>query len=434
MSDGSYAFTWPQFLPGDQSLLFAISEGQQLSRDGDIGLLSLDSGEYRTLIKGAYHPKYSPTGHIVFARNDTLWAVPFDAETNQITGDEAPLFDGVQHQSRLGAFAYDFSGDGLLVYLQGSDKYTGGSGSRAPLWLDRNGNEVRLNISLEQYWGARISPDGNQAAVVISDCENDDIWIIDLEREILSKLTFGAEFNGFPVWSPDGERIIYTSGDEEPGIYARAANGTGQPDLISKNDTAQYVDGISPDGEHLIVLSESSDNSDMYLLSLSGESFPQHFVTTPYNEDQADISPNGNFVAYRSDETGQYEVYVRTFPDPDGGRWQVSADGGRAPLWSHDGKELFFRTLDTAGGGFNVVDVETQAGFSFDNRRLLFSGTFAGGASNYDVSANSERFLAFRNQAQLQENSQNTSADATLTIVENWFEELKQITPAEPAD
>jgi serine/threonine-protein kinase len=437
-TDGT-SYRWPHFLPGGESLLFSIREQGFSFGDGDVGLLSLESGEHRTLIPGGYNPRYSPTGHIVFTRGDTVWAVPFDVASGEITGEESPLFDGLEHNSGPGAAIYDFSDDGLLVYLLGDDVNLGGNqDSRYPVWVDREGNEEPINVASANYWGPRISPDGKQAVVTVNDAGNNDIWIIDLERDTSTRLTLGENYEGRPFWSPDGNRIIYQGSHSQArangrGIYSMAANGTGSADLINTNEVATNLDAVSPDGEHIIALDSNRGESDMYVLSLVGESFPQPYVATAFDEESAEISPDGNYVAYVSDETGQDEIYVRTFPNPDVGRWRVSTDGGYEPKWNPDGNELFFHGDGSDFRSIFVVDIKTQPDFSTTQPRLVLSTdhVFIAG---YAVSVDGERFLMFKNEIQPSEAATGGARASRLAIVENWFEELKRIRPTEPAE
>jgi len=426
--DERITFKWPHFLPGGQFLLFTISDTAGNTSDGSIGLLDLASDEYRTLIAGAYNAKYSPTGHIVFARGDALWAVPFDLDSMQINGAESPLFDEVEHNKRTGDVIYDFSDDGSLVYLFGEDRDAGTPDHQIAVRVDRQGNEEPISIPPADYWLPRISPDGSQAVVTVFDANGSDLWTIDLERETSGRLTFGADTDTSPVWSPDGNRIIYASRNDGGGIFERAANGTGSPTLINRNSVAVFVKAVSPDGQRLVVSDTYQGESDIFHLSTEGETFPQPFVNTDYDEDHAELSPDGDFIAYRSNETGRFEVYVRTFPNPDDGRWQVSTDGGVDPRWNPDGTELFFRVPGgpTAASIF-AVDVPTDADFSWDEPRLLVERDYTAGAGKYAVAAGGERFLMFRPAARAEDDA----SGAKLAIVENWFEELKRMTPTE---
>ena len=426
--DDREGFRWPHFLPGGQFLLFSIGAQGNLEGGGNVALLSLESGEHRTLITDGYNAKYSPTGHIVFMRDDTIWAVPFDETSGNVSGEESPLFDGLEHNSGPGAATYDFSDNGLLVYLIGGDTVLGNRGPLYPVWVDRDGNEERVDVPPANYWGPRISPDGKQAVVVIDDDNNNDIWVLDLERETSSRLTFGGGFNAHAFWSPDGNRIIYSSDNDGGGIFSRAANGTGSVERINVNDVATQMDALSPDGKQAIVLNRGRGESDMYLLSLTGEAFPQSFLSTPFDEAGAKISPDGNYVAYESDETGRYEVYVRTFPNPDGGRWQITTDGGYEPQWSPTGNELFFRRY--FGVSINAVNIQTEPNFSITSPRLVLAGNYVTGPSTYAVSADGERLLMFKSVDQPSDEAPSNARASKLAIVENWFEELKRITPS----
>jgi serine/threonine-protein kinase len=431
-SDGDLAFTWPHFLPGGTHLLFSARQVNTLSTGGSIELLSLESGEYRTLIAGAHNAKYSQTGHIIFARGDTVWAVPFDLDTLQITGPESPLFDEVEHNSQLGEAIYDFSDDGLLVYLLGGEAGPSVGEKEAPVWVDRKGNAVAIDLPFENYSDPHISPDGSKAAILIEDDDGIwDVWTVDLQRKTRTRLTFGPNGSFNPIWSLDGEEVIYQSLNDGGGIFSKAANGAGTATLINKNDVATMPKGISPDGKLLLVMDRGGGESDLYVLSVEGESFPQPYITTAFDEGSAELSPNGRFVAYATDESGRNEIQVRTFPDPDEGRWQITADGGSFPKWNPDGSELFYRGFS---GSIYVVDVETEPEFSVGEPRLLISADHVTGFGSYAVSADGQRFLMFRSVDSETGETQVNVPQAQLVIVENWFEELKKITPTDESN
>jgi len=429
VSDDGQAFTWPHFLPGGESLLFTSRDVATPSTEGSIEVLTLETGQRIVLIPGAYNAQYSRTGHVVYTRGDTLWAAPFDIESLEVTGAEVPLFDGIEHNSQMGDAVYDFSDDGLLVYLLGDEANTGSTDTRVPIWIDRDGGTEPIDVPPADYYGIEISPDGTQAAVTINGETGFDVWTLDLERETSSRLTFAPSADAYPFWSPDGDQIIYTSQNNGGGLFSRAANGTGSPELINRNDVAYVGVTISPDGEQLVVLDRFNNESDMYTLSVEGESFPQPFVITEFNEDSAEISPDGKYIAYDSNETGDNEVYVRTFPNPDGGRWQISTNGGADPKWNPSGGELFFRGPGTAE--IFSVDVKTEPSFSRGEPRLVATGQFNPGANYYDVSPDGQRFLTYQRVDDETDDDVSSTKNTRLAIVENWFEELKNIKPTE---
>jgi Tol biopolymer transport system component/DNA-binding winged helix-turn-helix (wHTH) protein len=427
VSDGDQAYTWPHFLPGGDHLLFTSRALGNPSTDGSISVLSLDSGQHRTLVAGAYNAKYSPTGHIIFTRGDTLWAVPFDLESLQINGTESPLFSGLEHNARIGDSVYDFSDGGLLVYLLGDEASRASIDTLVPVWVDREGNEEPIDVPPADYVLPRISPDGTRAVVMVGDGLGFSLWIIDLERETRTPLTFGDSVNLTPHWSPDGEKIYYYT----PGsrIFSKAADGTGSPTLINQNDIASTIMAISPDGKHFVVADRLNNESDLYVFSADGEAFPQPLVVTEHDEDRADISPDGGLIAYESNESGRNEIYVRTFPNPEGGRWRVSTAGGVDPRWNPNGRELFFR-----GEQSNTIfaaDVITEPSFSSGEPRMVAAGQNTPGGNDYAVSADGERFLQFRRVGSELDSDESGTKDARLAIVENWFEELKKITPTD---
>ncbi len=426
------AYTWPHFLPDGESLLFTVREADGFSIDGSIALLSLNTGAFRTLIAGAYNAKYSPTGHIIYARADTLWAVPFDVDTLEITGPESPLFDGIQYNSRLGDVIYDFSDDGLLVYLLGSETYDDEQENLVPVWVDRDGIETESGIEPKPYAQPRISPDGRQMSVSIFSGVDWDIWTIDLESGKSSRLTFGASDERDANWTPDGERLIHASSDAQGGVFSKQANGAGLATVVSQNDIAVRVGAITPDGERLVLLDQMGGESDMYLHSVFGESYPQPFMLRPFDDDFPDISPDGKYIAYESNETTRDEIYVRAFPDLDGGKWQVSIGGGVEPRWNSDGSELFFHDGLAPNSTIFVADVTTSPTFAISQPRILIPLNSWLSRNRYDVSPDDQRFLILKNVDAAQIDGLGTEDPARLAVVENWFEELKRITPATP--
>ena len=430
VSDGSHAYTWPHFLPGGDHLIFTSREFGSPSTDGSIGLLSLDSGQQRMLVADAYNAKYSPTGHIIFTRGDTLWAVPFDLDSLQVNGAESPLFDGLEHNARIGDSIYDFSDGGLLVYLLGDEANSASIDTLVPVWIDRDGNEELIDIPPDNYSMPRISPDGTRAVVVIGDGSGFSLWIIDLERETRTPLTFGETVNLTPHWSPDGKQIYYYT----PGasIFVKAADGTGSPTLINHNDIASTIMALSPDGKHFIVVDRWNNESDLYVFSADGEAYPQPLVVTEHDEDRSDISPGGTLIAYESNESGTDEIYVRTFPNPEGGRWRVSTEGGVDPRWSPDGSELFFRGPQS--NTIFAIDYVTEPSFSSGEPQIVATGQNTPGGNAYAVAADGERFLVFRRVGGETAPDDAETKNGRLAIVENWFEELKRITPTDTAN
>ena len=331
----------PEFLPGAESLLF-----QATGADGEhqIVLLSPKTGERRTLLPGS-RPRYVATGHLLFARGESLWRVPFDGESLEVSGEPFPVLEGLQTNNN-GSSAYAVSAHGSLVYAPGGGVSTP---QRTLVWIDREGNEEVLSAPPRAYIYPRISPDGTRVAIEHFVSTSDaDIWVWDFARETLTRLTVDPAADEYPVWTPDGERVIFTSRRDGaiPNPYWVAADGTGTAERLAENPNFLYPHTISPDGTRL-VMREGVDPANLVVMTLDGERRIEPLISAEaFSERNAEISADGRWIAYESNESGQFEIYVRPFPDVDSGRSQISARGGRGAVWARSGEELFYRNLD----------------------------------------------------------------------------------------
>jgi serine/threonine-protein kinase len=300
------------------------------------------------------------------------------------------------------------------------------------VWVNRDGREESLAAPARPYSYPRVSPDGTQVAVDVRDAES-DIWVWSLERATLTRLTFDPLFDRFPLWSPDGRRIVFSSQRDgsRGNVFWQMADGTGQPDRVvedGNNNSQVFPTSFSPDGMRLLVYGDpdNTQKDDVGIVSLEAGStrVVTPLLKTMFDERNAEVSPDGRWVAYESDESGQLQVYVRPFPTVDGGRWQVSTSGGMQPLWARNGRELFYRS----GDAVMSVAVESGAGFVARNPVVLFKGQYAPSLSgrNYDVSPDGRRFLMLKVGAGAV--PQNPSPPRVV-IVENWFEDLKRLVP-----
>ena len=417
--------SWPWLLPDGDSLLLTLAPGE--AREGQIALLTLSTGDVNTVIQNGYNARYVPTGHIVFMRAASLWAVSFDPQRLEITGPEVPIIQGVHTSGNNGAASYTFSNDGLLVYLPGGDTTESDDGLlRTLLWVDRDGNEATLS-QRRDFRRPVVSPDGQRLAVVVVENENADIWIYDLTRNTLSRLTFDEAVDYNPLWTPDGERVVFRSAREEGGLWWRAADGSGQAELLLTGNSAMVPSTFAPDGSQLVY----DFDSDLYLLNLDGESPPRQLTQTVYQERNAAISHDGRWIAYESNETGFFEIYVRPFPDLESGKWQISNQTGTYPRWSRNDDELFFRSGSRqdlgAGNHIWTARVQTETTFQNDTPNIIVSGGYRGTGQQgaFDISADESQFLVIRGEG----DDLSLSEQTRLVAVENWFEELKRLAP-----
>ena len=432
VTHGEADHLFPSFLPSGRAVLYTISSPGNIVDNSQIAVLDLKTGQSKTLIRGGVQAEYVElppgSGHaglLIYAAAGSLRAVRFDPAKLEVVSDPVPLLDQVTTVAS-GAAEYTVSRTGALVYVPaGATSFSGGGALRSLVWMDRRGHEEAIPAPPRSYVSPRLSPDGTKIAIDARDQEN-DIWIFDLARKTLTRLTIDPAIDGYPVWTPDGRRIIFES--TRTGIfnvYSQAADGTGAIEALTKSQNPVWPFSISPDGTRL-VLHETAQKTgnDLDVLVLDGKSRPEPLIQTPFSEEHGEISPDGRWLAYESNESGQPQVYVRPFPNVNAGHWQVSPAGGTKPVWAHSGKELFY----LSGRAMMAVQVQTTSGFVAGNPTKLFDGTyFAGGTARvYDVSRDGQKFLMIREQ---QATADSTTAPASMIVVLNWVEELKQRVP-----
>jgi serine/threonine-protein kinase len=417
---GEVAHTWPEVLPAGNAVLFTVLKGNT----NEIAVLDLTTGERRTLLSGGSRPRYSPSGHLIYAVNGTLMAVPFDSARLQLVGNAVPVVEGVLTDA-AGAAEFALSADGSLVYVAGSNPAV----RRSLVWADRDGREEALEAPPRAYTSPRISPDGTKVALNLRDEEN-DIWIWDFARKTLTRLTFDPGLDRFPLWSPDGRRIAFSSQrDKSRGNpFWQAADGTGTVERLAESDDDRQVfpTSFSPDGTRLLVYGDAvsnPDDDDLAIVQVQGEGRLMPLLRTAFVEQNAVVSPDGRWLAYNSNESGRHEVYVRPFPDLDKGRWQVSTSGGSQPLWARDGRELFFRN----NAALMAAAVQTDPGFAVGTPKVVFEGQYAApqGGRTYDVSPDGRRFLMIKEGA----STGDATPQAQIILIQNWSEELKRLLP-----
>jgi serine/threonine-protein kinase len=413
----------PQMLPDGKTVLFTLSTSTSWD-EAQIVTQSLETGERRVLIEGGTDARYVPTGHLVYALGETLLAVPFDLERLDVTGGSVPVVEGVARASgfRTGAAHASFSDSGSLVYVRGLAQ-----ANARLVWVDREGREEALAAEPRAYTYPRISPDGSQVALDVRDQES-DIWVWDLARETLRRLTFDPGADRLPIWTPDGQRVAFGSGrDGTINLFWKAADGTGTVERLTESENAQHSYVFSPDGKQLVYREiHPQRGSDLGVLSLEGDGSFGLLLVTEFSEQNAEISPDGRRLAYQSNASGQHEIYVRPFPGVDEGRWQISTGGGIKPVWAPDGRELFYVNPD---GQLMAVSVRIDPSVTFGSPEVVFEESYfdplaGGGGRTYDVSPDGERFLMIKADAAGDE-----AAAPELILVLNWFEELKRLVP-----
>ena len=316
--------------------------------------------------------------------------------------------------------------NGTLVYRTRDTGVSGWTAPRTLVWVERDGREQPLAAPARPYVYPRMSPDGTRIALDVRDQEN-DIWVWDLGRETLSRLSFDAGTDDYPVWMPDGQQVLYSAPTEgRRDAFRRAADGTGEVEQLTTHERPIRPYAVTPDGTRLILREDVAVGQlDLVVMVLDGDRELEPLLTSEFNERNAEISPDGLWMAYESDESGQFEIYVRPFPDVNTGRWQVSTGGGTEALWSPVGGELFYRTPD---GRVMSVPVTTEDSFAAGNPSVAVAASYFDGPEPfwgrmYDVSPDGQRFLMIK------EGDGQLLSSAEFVVVLNWLEELKERVP-----
>jgi len=421
---------WPAFLPGGQAVLFTILHTGSID-SAEIAVLDLSTGTHKVILRGGSAARYLPSGHLVYGAAGSLRAVAFDLERLEVRGTPVPVVPQLLTTPN-GAADFDVASDGTLVYVRGGIEEP----ARTLVWVDRQGREEPIPAPVRAYLYLRISPDGTRVAIDVRDQER-DIWLWEFARRTLTRFTFAPRPDRFPVWSFDGRRVLYTSerpdtpaGAVTRNLFSQASDGTGVPEQLTRNTTTadKAPTGVSPDGAWVILRDGEPQGFDVSRLALGSDHRIEPLVHTPFSEQNGEVSPDGRWLAYQSNDSGRSEIWVRPYPDVNGGRWLVSAGGGLQPLWSRDGKdaELFYRDLS---GDLMRVAVERGSGWAVGATTKLFgAGQYYFGAGEafgrtYDISLDGRRFLMIKDVARDQ------SSAPTILVVQNWFDELKALVP-----
>jgi serine/threonine-protein kinase len=408
---------YPQMLPGGRAVLFTSSPN---SPDGaQAELLMLDSGERRTLLPGSA-ARYLPTGHLVFIRGGTLWAAPFDVGRLETTGAPVSIVEGIRVEGG-GAAQFAVSETGTLLYLPGGSSAV----QRRLLWVDRAGRATPIDAPLRSYVYPKLSPDGSRLAVSLSDHEV-DVWTWDFARRTLTRLTFGAAVETYPEWTRDGRRIIFSSNREDgrQTLFWQAADGTGSAERLVAGPGTVDQAVLSPDQTRVVVRAVASGSEDIMMVTLQGDRRLEPLIRTPFIERNANLSPDGRWVAYESNESGRLEIYVRPFPRVDEGRSQISTAGGSRPLWEPDGRGLIY--LAPGGATMMRAAVKTGETFNADTPAPLFDVRpyfLLPVGRPFDISPDGSRFLMIAEP--------DDQGGDRMNVVVNWSEELKRLVPVD---
>jgi serine/threonine-protein kinase len=403
-------------LPGNAAALFTIGFANTTSYDeASVAVVSLNTGERHVLARGTL-PAYLATGHLIYSREESMLAAPFDVHRLEILGPPVPVLRGVASRPESGSAVMGVSENGTLIYAS-----TSGLTKRRLVWSDRRGNATPIVRTEAAYAEPRLSSAGNRLVVTITGLDGSrDLWTYDFGRDTLSRLTFGG-INILPVWSPDGRQIVFASRRESPvmNLWLINADGSGGAVRLRRSPTRQLPTSWSSDGKFLAFTQlDPRTGLDVWVMQMDGTHAVRPLVNGPYNETSAMFSSGNQWLAYTSDETGRFEVYVRPFPGP-GPKWQVSNEGGTEPVWSPAGTELYFRN----GSKMMRVPMGTAGHLDVAKPLELFDARYDLHApdlyANFDVGRDAQRFLMIRG----------TESDPPLTVVFNWSAEVAQLVP-----
>jgi serine/threonine protein kinase/Tol biopolymer transport system component len=385
---------WPQFLPDGKRFIFWVMSANPGQRGVYVSSLSAPKQRIR-LVGTNFFAQYAPPwngapAQLLWVRGETLVAQRFDAAKLSIDGDAVPIAEGVG-RINLGSAYFSVSNTGVLLYASGS------LGKRQMEWWDRTGKILRIEGSAGVYYAPRISPDGSGIAIARVDPPNSDIWLYELGRRVMTRLTFDPGFNNYPVWSPDGKWLAFSASRSGPrNIYIRPSSSTGHEERLTQSPYPQFPSDWSREGRYLVYTEvRPATASDLWLLPMrekGGQPKPEALLVTPFDERDARFSPDGKWIVYTSNESGTYEVYVQPFP-LSGKKWLISNRGGSQPVWRNDGRELLYLEADG-----RMMSVEVRAaidGLKFSNPRELLQIPVRLGVPyyDYDVTADGQRFL-----------------------------------------
>jgi len=417
---------WPRFLAGGPAVLFTITSTAGGVENAQIAVLDLQTGKQKIVLRGGIDAHYLPTGHLVYGAAGTLFAVPFDLHRLETVGTPVPIITGVSNRLE-GSANFDVSSNGTLVYVPGG----GEEPLRTLAWVDRRGSEEPIGVEPRTYEYPRLSPDGTQVAVDIRDRQL-DIWIWNFSPGTLTRFTADGGLDTYPLWTRDGLRLIFSSARTGTrSLFWQAANGTGMAERLTKSSNQQDPYDVSPDGTRIVFKERFPKTGwDLMVLTLDKQREVKPLVRTNFNETLAALSSDGRWLAYQSDESGRYEIYVRPFPDVDSNRWTISNGGGIMPLWSRSGDELFFvGQPGFQSGVLTRVEIGRAASFVHSQPQKLFDWNYMTSTAinlgrTYDISPDGRRFLVIK-----QGTRPDQTAPPSLIVVQNWFTELQQRVP-----
>ena len=399
------SFRWPQILPGGKTILFTTAGSSWLAQHYKTEAYSFITGKRTVVMDEGANARYLAPGYLVFTRGDVLMGAPFDARSLKVTGPAVPLIEGVTRDEWFGAADYAVSSTGTLIYM------TGGVQTDFRLVsVDMAGKVEPLGTQVRGFEDLSVPPDGKRIVTTLVENASADLWIYNPERDALTRLTQGGDCAD-PLWSPDGNRVVYTN---PASLYVVPADGSSPPEKIDSEQWAE-PDSFSPNGGELLysTFNPASNDAALWLQPIQSSAQRKQMFPDVARVFDARFSPDGHWIAYVSAQSGRAQVYLQAFPGP-GERVQASTDGGLEPVWAPNGSELYFRTPTK----FMAVDVKARPALAVGKPRQLFVGDFRLSHHDYGLLPDGRHFIMI----QPVEGKQTL---AELHVVVNWPDELK---------
>jgi serine/threonine protein kinase/Tol biopolymer transport system component len=434
-SEGGERLHDPQALPRGGWILFTAHPSTNVEQ-GQVVVWSRTTGERRVLLDSVRLARYVPTGHLVYAQGNSLLAQRFDLDRLELDGRPVPLLDGVANAAgSTPAVHFDVGADGTLVYVP---ELSGGTVATSLVLANRDGTRSVLAQLSAVGWFPRFSPDGTRVAFAESadqaNGSDADLWVQEIARGARTRVTFGGNNRFYPIWTRDGTRLTFADGSGNTNRLLQApADGSGGAQVLLEEGDRRFPTSWSPDGSHLAFYlgpaGTTTNTRDLWMLERQGEKWtPVPYVETPFSERGAIFSPDGRWVAYVSDKSGQNDVYVRPFPGP-GSEITISVSGGQEPVWAPSGREIFYRhdaklmsvPVQPSAASLQVGTPKAL----FDDPFRLDTGGALGGMANYDVSPDGRRFVMVANA----DGAGGAPPPLQINVVLNWFTELQARAP-----
>jgi serine/threonine-protein kinase len=431
-AEGEADHILPERLPGGRAVLFTIAPLTGGLDAAQVAVLDLQTGTRKVLLRGGSDAHYVPSGlgspkraeresgHLVYATAGTLRSVPFDLAGLETRGTPVAVVRDVVTTAG-GAVDAVVADDGTLAYVSGG---VAGEAARTLVWVDRRGGETPIPVEPRAYVHPRLSPDGTRVAVFAAGQEL-DLWLVDLGRTTLTRVTTTPGVDFFPVWTPDGHSLIFSSQRTGAGnLFRQAMDGSGAVERLTESPNAQNATAITPDGRSLIFTETApKTGDDVMQMALDGTRHVTPLVHSSFTERNGIVSPDGRWLAYEANDSGRFEIFVRPFPDVNSGHFPVSTAGGNRPLWARSGQELIY--VSPTGALMRVGVVHGASWAATTPTLLVKEGYFTSPGNTgrtYDISPDGQRLLMIK------EDSDRT-APPSLVVVQHWDEELKRLVP-----